>query len=250
MNDSASVNDGPSPQLVADLSVASTASLHTELLQLGFRSGYMSGVADLARPARHFFGPAQTLRFLPMREDLSTAKSVSRPDHPQRHAIEHFPSGHVLVIDAMGSRAAGVLGDILATRLQVRGAAGVVTDGAVRDASELAAMDLPIFAAGAAAPAHFAALAAADAGRAIACGGVTVMPGDMVVGDGDGVVVLPQHLAAEVVRAAAKREPLEAFLKQRVADGAPLTGTYPPDDETRAAFAAHMAAMHGRKEKS
>ncbi|MEQ9349529.1 MAG: ribonuclease activity regulator RraA [Alphaproteobacteria bacterium] len=235
-------------RLAADLAVASTASLHTELLKRGVRRVFMAGVADLARPARRFFGPAVTLRFLPLREDLSSPESVADPAHPQRRAIDTFPAGHVLVVDAMGMQGAGVLGDILAARLQVRGAAAVVTDGAVRDAATLAALDMPMFAGGAAAPAHFATLMAADTGLAIACGGVAVEPGDMIVGDGDGVIVLPRRLAAVVARAAAEREPLEAFLRQRVAAGAALPGTYPPDADTLAAYAAHRAVA-GRREE-
>ncbi len=146
------------------------------------------------------------------------------------------PPGMALVIDARGETGAGVIGDILAARLQERGVAAVVSDGPVRDAAEVAAGALPVFCAGAAAPASLNVHFGADLQCPIACGGVAVIPGDVLVGDSDGVVVIPAALAAAVAQDGAEQEQLEDFLKQRVAAGHPTIGTYPPNPETLQAY--------------
>ena len=181
-------------------------------------------------------GPAYTLRFMPMREDLANSASVANPANPQRAAIEQMPPGHVLMIDALGQRGSGCLGDILAARLLQRGVAGVVTDGAMRDCLELRDVPLPIFCAGFAAPPSFARMMAADAGRPIGCGGVAVFPSDIVVADHDGAVVIPRHLAAEVARDALEQERVERFVRKRVDRGASTVGLYPPNEAAMAAY--------------
>ena len=153
-----------------------------------------------------------------------------------------MPSGHVLVIDARGQSGSGGLGDILVARLLQRGVAGVVSDGAMRDAPELREIDLPVFCKGFAAPPSFARMMAADSGRPIGCGGVAVFPGDVIAADADGVAVIPRHLAAEVARDGAEQERLERFIHRRIASGRPLHGTYPPNEETLAAYRAWLAA--------
>ena len=139
-------------------------------------------------------------------------------------------------MDCRGETRAASAGNILVTRLRVRGAAGVVTDGCLRDSMEIAAQDFPVFAAGAAAPLNLACHHAVDLNQPIACGGVAVYPGDVMVGDGEGVVVLPRHLADEVARDAAEQELLEIFLLQEIQQGRSLPGTYPPNAETLARY--------------
>jgi regulator of RNase E activity RraA len=160
------------------------------------------------------------------------------PAHPQRRAVETIPAGHVLVQDCRGDTRAACGGGILMTRLAVRGAAGMVTDGCVRDWAAIAEMAMPVFCAGPSAPLNLAVHHAVEIDVPIGCGGVPVYPGDIVVGDADGVVIVPRHLAAELVDEGLEQERLEAFVQERIAGGAALPGTYPPDEATRAAYAA------------
>lgn len=217
------------------------ATVSMQLVKRGIRRCSIKGPLQVAGPAgTRLVGPAYTLRFLPLREDLSTPESYKGP-RSIRQAIEAMPPGRVVVIEAMGETGCGTLGDILAARLQKRGALGVVTDGALRDLEGIAALDWPCFATGAAALPSIAGLYFADWDCPIACGGVAVLPGDIVVADGDGAVVLPQQLAEEVARDAPEQERFERFAQLRVQGGAPVTGLYPPDDATLGAYEAWCA---------
>lgn len=213
-----------------------TAPLASQLLKRGLRNVFIPGVAPVNPLHARMVGPAYTLRFIPMREDLANAASVANPANPQRAAIEQTPAGHVLVIATGGELGSGCLGDILAARLSQRGAAGVVSDGAVRDSRELSEIAMPIFCAAFAAPPSFARMMAADAGRPIGCGGVAVFPGDIVVADDDGVVVIARHLAAEVASDGLEQERLERFVRRRVDRGASIVGLYPPNEAALAAY--------------
>jgi regulator of RNase E activity RraA len=176
---------------------------------------------------------------IPAREDLDRPDIGSRgPDNPQRRAIEECPPGAVLAIDCRKETAAGTLGDILIARLHARGVAGVVCDGAMRDTPQIAPMTIPVYAAAAAAPASFGIHHAVDTDLPIGCGGVAVYPGDVLVGDGEGVVVIPRHLADELARDAAEQEKLEAWIVEEIKAGKSIYGTYPPNDETRARYQA------------
>jgi len=224
------------------LKTVPTASLTTELSKIGFKNVYMAGPRRLNDGSSRLVGEAFTLRYIPNREDLATTEILADPEYPQRKAIEVAPSGSVLVMDCRGLADTGVLGDILATRLEVRAVAGVVADGCVRDADELKTMSLPIFCLGGAAPASITSHYAADVQLPIACGGVAVVPGDIIVGDGDGVVVIPRANAVEIAKAAALREDVEDFVKKRIAEGAALPGNYPPSSQTLQAFEAATAS--------
>jgi regulator of RNase E activity RraA len=222
----------------------STATLTTQLFKRGLRNVFLQGVAPLVKPAAgtpNLVGPAFTLRNIPAREDLDHLGVFQNPDHPQRKAVETAPAGSVLVQDCRGERSVASVGSILAARLKQRGVAGMVSDGPVRDSSTIAELGLPIFCAGASAPLNLAKHHAVDMNVPIACGGVAVYPGDIVVGDGDGVVIVPRHLAEEVARDATEQERLEAFIAERIEAGAPLRGTYPPDEATLAAYAQWRA---------
>jgi regulator of RNase E activity RraA len=159
----------------------------------------------------------------------------------QKQAIEQIRPGEVLVIDARQEHAAGTIGDILALRAQARGAAGIVTDGAIRDAARLAELDIPAYHAAV----HPAVLGRRhvpwECGVTVACAGVTVQPGDLVVGDDDGVVVLPPGLAAEILAGAREQERQEEFVAAQVAAGGELDGLYPLGDRWRAAYEAWLA---------
>jgi regulator of RNase E activity RraA len=217
----------------------STATLCTQLFKRGLRNVYLQGVSRLTKPSGgNLVGPAFTLRNIPAREDIDQLSAFDNPDHPQRKAIESVPPGHVLVVDTRGEKRVASGGQILTTRLKVRGAAGLVSDGPVRDSGEIAKMDFPVFCAGGAAPLNLIPHHAIDLNVPVGCGGVAVYPGDVIVGDEEGVVVIPAHLADEVAADAAEQEKMEVFLLERVQNGAPLRGTYPPNADTRAAYEA------------
>ena len=222
----------------------STATLTTQLFKRGLRNVFLQGVAPLVKPAKgtpNMVGPAFTLRNIPAREDIDHVGVFQDPDHPQRKAVESAPSGSVFVQDCCGERSVASTGSILTTRLKVRGVAGMVSDGCVRDSGTIGDIGLPLFCAGASAPLNLAKHHAVDMNVPIACGGVAVYPGDIVVGDVDGVVIVPRHLAEEVARDATEQELLEEFIAGRVAAGSVLRGTYPPNEETLAAYAEWRA---------
>jgi len=216
----------------------STATLCTQLFKRGLRNVCIQGVARLTKPSRgNLVGPAFTLRNIPSREDLDQLSAFENPEHPQRKAIESTPPGHILVIDCRGETRAASGGQILTTRLMTRGAAGLVSDGPLRDSGTIAQMDFPVYCAGGSAPLNLIQHHATDMNVPIGCGGVAVYPGDVIVGDDEGVVVVPRHLADEVAADAAEQEKLEIFILERIQGGAKLPGTYPPNAETRAAYA-------------
>jgi regulator of RNase E activity RraA len=224
------------PEIRDGLQRVGTAPLASQLLKRGLRNVFIPRVAPVNPLHARMVGPAYTLRFIPMREDLANAASVATPANPQRAAIEQTPPGHVLVIAAGGELGSGCLGDILASRLLQRGVAGVLSDGAVRDGHELRELPLPIFCAALAAPPTFARINAVDAGRPIGCGGVPVFPGDIVVADDDGAIVIPRHLAAEVAHDGLEQDRLERFVRKRVDRGASIVGLYPPNEGAMAAY--------------
>lgn len=213
------------------------------IISIKLRNAFMQGVRRLGPPKPNMVGPAMTLRYIPAREDLDHLGVFADPDHPQRKAIETARLGCVLVQDCRGDARAACGGEILMTRLHMRGAAGMVTDGALCDSGPIGAMGLPVFYAGSSAPLNLVLHHAVEIDAPIG-GGVAVYPGDIIVGDAAGVVVLPAGIADEVAKQAAEQERLEGFVLQRIAAGAPLPGTYPPDAETLAAYTA-WCARHG-----
>jgi regulator of RNase E activity RraA len=226
------------PAIVAELSAVSTATLTTVLLKKGLRRVAMRGPRPFgAASGRRIVGRAFTMRFVPAREDLATPESWSSP-RSTRAAIETMAAGDIVVVDAMGATGAGIFGDILCARMKKRGLAGLVTDGAVRDAGGVEATALPVWCAGVAAAPSVAELTFVGWGEPIGCGGVAVMPGDVIVADGDGAVVIPEALIAAVLAEASEQERLEAWIVGEVEKGAALPGLYPADAETRARYEA------------
>jgi regulator of RNase E activity RraA len=220
------------------LGKVSTATLCTALFKRGFRNVYIQGISRLTQPSTgNLVGQAFTMRSIPAREDLDQLSAFDDPNHPQRKAIESVPPGYVLVLDCRQEKRVASGGQILTTRLKVRGAAGLVSDGPVRDSGEIAKMDFPVYCAGGSAPLNLLCHHAIDLNVPIGCGGVAVYPGDVIVGDDEGVVVIPQHLADEVAEQCEEQEKMEAFILERVQGGAKLAGTYPPNEETKAAYA-------------
>jgi regulator of RNase E activity RraA len=226
------------PDTLGRLALASTATLTTQLFKRGLRNVFVQGVRRLAAAGPNMVGPAFTLRYIPAREDLDRLEVFQNPQIPQRRAIEAAPAGSVLVMDCRGETRAACAGSILVARLAVRGVAGLVADGGIRDSAEIAHTGFPVFCAGASAPLNLVAHHAVDLDVPIACGGVAVYPGDVVVGDADGVVIVPRHLADDVAGDAAEQERLEEFLLAEIRRGVALPGTYPPNAETLARYDA------------
>ncbi len=213
-----------------------TATVSYQLLKRGIRDIFMQGVAPLDPNCGRVVGEAYTLRYIPARGDIAGVTSLGSTENLARRAIEECPAGSILAVDARREAHCGTLGDILATRLKVRGVAGVVTDGGVRDAEAVRAIGLPVFSAGPAAPASPALHVPAGLQEPVACGGIAVFPGDVIVADGDGCVVVPRALADSVAEDATNQEEIEAFIQKLIAAGRPIIGTYPPDDAVRAEF--------------
>lgn len=221
----------------AKLAAVTTATLTTCLLKRGFRNAWMQNVHPVTAGLPPMVGPAFTLRYIPAREDIDVLDAYADPDHPQRKAIETCPPGHVLVIDARKEARAATAGDLLITRLMVRGAAGIVTDGGFRDTPAIARLGFPAYHQRPSAPTGPILHHAADLQRPIGCGDVAVYPGDIVVGDGEGVVVLPAHLADELAAEAFEMTAYEDFVEAKLKEGRKLPGLYPASDASRAEFA-------------
>ena len=213
-----------------------TATLTTQLFARGLRNTLLHGVNLIHPAAQRMVGEAFTLRYIPAREDIDLLSVFRDYDHPQRKAVESVGPGQVLVIDSRCRSRAASLGNILATRLAQRGCVGVVTDGSIRDADGFAKLDLPTFANGVCATTNLALHHAVDMQVPIGCAEVAVYPGDIMVGDADGVICIPRHLAVEVAEAAVEQERLEEYILSLVESGAPLRGTYPADEATVAGY--------------
>jgi regulator of RNase E activity RraA len=216
--------------VVEALKPVSTATITTILLKHGLRRVWMRGTRPIRAGQPRIVGRAFTLRFIPAREDLATPASWASP-RSTRAAIEAAPPGCVMVADAMGVTDAGIFGDILCARIQQRGVAGLVTDGAVRDMAGVLKTGLNVWCQGAAAPPSVAGLTFVNWQEPIGCGGVAVYPDDLVVADDDGAVLIPAALVDDVVRVAPEQERMETWIMDEVANGAKLPGLYPPNEE-------------------
>ena len=225
------------------LESVTTATLTTVLLKKGLRNVWIRGAAPLGKAAgRRCAGRAFTLRFVPAREDLATPASWASPIST-RAAIEAMPAGAIAVVDAMATTHAGIFGDILCARMHKRGVAALVSDGVVRDLAGVLATGLPVWCQGTAAPASVTGLTFVGWQEPIGCGGVAVMPNDVIVADLDGAVVIPAALLDDVVAAALEQERHEGWIMREVETGVPLPGLYPPDAATQARYENGRAAQ-------
>lgn len=220
----------------AKLLSVSTATLTTIMFKRGFRNCFIGGIHPLNAEHSRMAGPAYTLRYIPSREDIDQIKVFEDRSHPQRKGIEECPPGHVMVIDSRKDRGAASAGDILIARLWKRGAAGIVTDGGFRDSADIAKLPFPAFHAGPSAPTNLVRHHAIDLNVPIGCGDVAVYPGDIVVSDMDGVVVMPRDIADQVAEEAVQQTLFETFVQERVLAGESIFGLYPPSPETREKF--------------
>lgn len=217
---------------------ASVATLTTCLFKRGLRNQYMQSVVPLNPAAASMVGPAFTLRYIPAREDIDDLSVFEDRQHPQRTAIENCPEGAVFVIDSRQDARAASAGSILITRLMQRGAAGIVTDGGFRDSPEIAQLDFASYHNRPSPPTNLTLHHAVDVDVPIGCGGAPVYPGDIIVGDAEGVVVIPAHLAEEIAVEAAEMTAYEDFVMEEVQNGASILGLYPSTAESRKRFAA------------
>lgn len=225
------------PETKATLEKTSTASIATMLFKRGLRNQFIQGVQRLGTRRPRMVGPAFTLRYIPAREDLNPIEVFRDPNHPQRRAVEEVPPGHILIMDCRQDASAASAGSILMTRLQMRGCGGVVTDGGLRDVDEIGDLSIPAFCACPSAPTNLTKHQALDLNVPIGCGGVAVFPGDIAVGDGDGVVIIPAHLADEIAAEAVEMEEYELWVVERVKLGHPIIGLYPMNEEMKRVFA-------------
>lgn len=217
-----------------------TATITTILLKKGLRNVWIRGSRPVRPGGARTVGPAFTLRFVPAREDLATPASWASPTST-RAAIEAMPSGCIAVVDALGTKDAGIFGDILCARMAHRGVAALVTDGVLRDINGVLSTGLPLWCDGQAPPPSVAGLTFVGWQQPIACGGVAIFPDDLIVADDDGAVVIPQALVEQVLEEAPEQERMEAWIMQEVARGIPLPGLYPMNEETKKRYAAAQA---------
>lgn len=224
------------------LFAAPVAGLSAQLRKRGLNAVSIDGVRPM-HPDQKLVGIAKTLRFVPGREDLFASHGGGY--NAQKRAFDEVRPGQVIVIEARGETGSGTLGDILALRAKTAGAAGVVTDGGVRDVAAVAEIGLPVYSAGA----HPAVLGRRhvpwEVDVAVACGGATVLPGDVIVGDGDGVVVIPPELAEDVADATLAQEAEDAWIAEQVANGHPVDGLFPMNAQWRQRFEQAAASDSG-----
>ncbi|HEX6454085.1 MAG TPA: fumarylacetoacetate hydrolase family protein [Trebonia sp.] len=229
-------------EVVEAVRAVSVATLASQLRKRGYDSVTLDGLRS-TRPGATMAGFARTVRYVPYREDLFKARGGGF--NAQKQAIEQVRPGEILVIEARGDPTAGTVGDILALRAQVRGAVGIVTDGAIRDATALAELAIPVYH-GAVHPAVLGRRHVPwETNVTVACAGVTIQPGDILAGDADGVIVIPRDLAREVAADAAEQERQEAFIAERVAAGESIDGLYPLGAKWRPAYESWLKERDG-----
>lgn len=221
-----------SKEVLEILKTTAVATISTVLRQKGFNRVALHGPRAVTEGQDRIAGPAYTMRFVPAREDITTAMAVSGPTSP-RAVMEKIPTGAVVVVDAMGLTSAGVFGDIICARMQMRGVAGLITDGAIRYLVGMKKLNWPIWSDGTTTPPSPSEFFCADTEVPVACGGVTIFPGDIVVADDDGAIVIPTAMAAEVAAEAYEKDRFEEWVYEQVKAGVLLEGLYPPNDATK-----------------
>lgn len=231
--------NGLTPETKKRLMHISTATLATLLFKRGLRNQFMQDVVKLSKDGANMVGPAFTLRYMPAREDRNGIEVFRDRNHPQRQAVEQCPAGAVLVMDSRKDARAASAGGILVNRLRQREVAGVVTDGGFRDSDEISRIGIPAYHQRPSAPTNLTLHEAIDINVPIGCGDVPVFPGDIIVGDADGVMVIPSEIAEEVAVEATEMTIFEDFVMDSVKKGQSILGLYPPTNpETQRDFEA------------
>ncbi|MEQ9190868.1 MAG: ribonuclease activity regulator RraA [Alphaproteobacteria bacterium] len=232
---------GPLEEEVRDLLNQCTAATVSGILwRSGIRNNIIRDISPIDDRRASFIGTAYTLRYLPARDDVVNPSMAYRSDRALHVAADEIAEGDVLVVDARGVTDAGVIGDVLGGRIVKRGGVAIVTDGGMRDVAELREMGLPVWCRSRAAPGPSASHYPYEVQSAVACGETLVIPGDVLIGNDDGVIVIPRQMAAEIARHARDHDAMEAFIRRRIDAGAPAHGNYPPSEETLDAFEKEM----------
>jgi regulator of RNase E activity RraA len=229
------------PGVLDTLKHVSSGSLTTQLFKRGLRQCFLVGLKPMNATMARFVGEAFTMRLIPAREDIDTYSTLTphpNPDNLQWEAVDQIKAGQVLVIDARNEIRAGTCGSILIAHMMVKGCAAIVTDGALRDGIEISQMHFPAYARQVTGTSRLSYHRVADLQVPVSCADVAVYPGDILVGDGNGVTVIPRHLAQEVARDSAQQDRFENYLSLRILAGDRLYGTYPPNAQARADFEA------------
>ena len=237
-------------EVIIALRESGTPTIANILFNQGFKNTFMAGLSPLTKDQNHFAGPAYTLRFIPSREDLDSLENYTRDDNLHRRAVEECPAGSVLVIDAMDCLKASSAGDMMALRLKTRGVAAMVTNGGFRDSAGIIKSGLPAFQRRAALPPTPIALHPVALNKPVGCAGVAVYPNDIIVGDSEGVVVIPQHLAGEVARTAPAAAEYEEYVQLRVREGKSIFGLFPATQESLRDFQEWKAAGKRGRDKA
>lgn len=246
MNDGSHRDDQISAA-VGRLKHVAVSTITNSLLKRGLRNQFLPGIAPVKAGLPNMVGPAYTLRFIPAREDIDTLALLGRGDSVQRRAIEECPAIAVLVIDSCGIDRAASAGDLMIRRLSVRGCAGIVTDGGFRDTAGIAAVGLPAYQRQTACAASPVALHPVDLDVPICCAGVAVYPGDIVVGDGEGVVIIPADIAEVIAREATEATEYEKFAERQISAGRSLFDVFPATDQSRAEFRLWQSTLPASK---
>ena len=233
-------------ETIEKLRGVSVATLATALFKRGLRNQVIQDVRPLSAKGRNMVGPAFTLRYIPAREDRNQLSEFRNPNHPQRKAIETCPAGYVLIMDSRKDARAASAGDILVTRLMVRGGEGIVTDGGFRDAATIADLEMRAYHNRPSSPTNLTINEAIEINGPIGCGDVAVFPGDMIVGDDDSVIVIPAHLADEVADEAVEMTAYEDFVVEQVKAGETIIGLYPATKDENLAKFAEWRKKNGR----
>lgn len=234
------------PETREELMTVSVATLATALYKRGLRNQVVQDVHPVMAKDRNMVGPAYTLRYMPAREDRNQLSEFRNPKHPQRVAIEACPEGHVLVMDCRKDARAASAGDILITRLMMRGAAGVVTDGGLRDAMRIGDLDMPAYHNRPSSPTNLTHHEAIELNVPIGCGDAPVFPGDIMVGDDDSVIVIPAGIVDEIATEAVEMTAYEDFVVERVKAGHTILGLYPLTQQENQKLFDEWRSANGR----
>jgi len=239
--DAAPVADSIHEATRARLMRCGAANLSNALLRRGLRNTFLPGLSPVSADQEPMVGPAFTLRFIPAREDIDSMALYARDDSLHRRAIEECPPGAVLVMATGGDARASAMGDMMALRLRMRGVSGVVTDGGFRDSPGIRETGLPCFQRQGSGPPTPIALHPVEFNAPVGCAGVAVYPGDVIVGNGEGVVAIPRALADEVAEEVAGEADYEAFVSLQLRRGRSIFGLFPATPESRREYRAWLA---------
>ena len=212
-------------------SKSSVASICTALFKRGLRNQFIQDVSPLNPNLTNMVGLAYTLRYIPAREDLNKLEVFKNPEHPQRLAIEECPKGYVMIFDSRKDPRAASAGAILITRLMIRGCAGAVTDGGFRDSNEISNLKIPTYHNRASSPTNLTLHQAIETNVPIGCGDVAVWPGDLIVGDQEGVVVVPSKIIKDISEEVKTMTIYEDYVIEKVRKGSSIKGLYPLTDK-------------------